>query len=201
MKRAFKRRNISHGREISLNFLQNGRIIAICVYLDLFRRWKWRALRSALMTQCKVRLNVEISRTGGKYSLISYKIDELLQFACIWACFDAVREACTTFCTHDAVQGAFKRRRISKGREISLNFLQYRRIIAICVYLGLFRRRQTRALRWERITQWKERLNVEVSQRGEKCREIFVKIDELLQFACIWACFDDGKRVHYVLQA
>ena len=45
------------------------------------------------------------------------------------------------------------------------------------------------------------RLNVEISRTGEKYRFISYKIDELLQFACIWACFDDGKRVHYVLHA
>ena len=49
--------------------------------------------------------------------------------------------------------------------------------------------------------QRKERLNVEVSQTGEKYRLISFKIDELLQFAGIWACFDEEKRVHYVLHA
>ena len=131
---------------------------------------------------------------GKKYRLIFYKIVELLQFACIWACFDVVGQACTTFCRHNAakrelktskylkrvgniaylstksknycnlrvpeldstkenpctmfrkhnaVQSAFKSRNISNGRDISLNFLQNRRIIAICVYLGLFRRWRT----------------------------------------------------------
>ena len=139
VKRAFKRRNISNGREMSLNFLQNRRIIAVCVHLGLFRRRKSRALRSARITHCKVRLNVEVSRTGEKYRLIPYKIDELLQFACIWA-FSTTENACTTFCKHNTVKRAFKRRNISNGREISLNFLQNRRIIAICVYLALFRR-------------------------------------------------------------
>ena len=139
---AFKRRSISNGREISINFLQNRRI-AVCVYLGLFRRRKTRALRSARITQCKVRLNVEISRTGEKYRLIFYIIDELVQFACIWACFDVIGQACTTFCLHNAVQSAFKRRNISNGVEISLNFLQNRRIITICVYLGLLRRWRT----------------------------------------------------------
>ena len=44
--------------------------------------------------------------------------------------------------------------------------------------------------------QWKELLDVEVSQKGEEYRLIFYKIEELLQLAGIWACFDDGKRVH-----
>ena len=108
VKKAFTLRNISNGREISFNFLQNRRIIAICVYLGLFRRRKTRALRSAHITPWKVRLNVEIFRTGEKYRLISYKIDELLQFACIWACFDVGGQACTTFCRHNAVKRAFK---------------------------------------------------------------------------------------------
>ena len=146
----FERRSISNGREISINFLQNRRIIAVCVYLGLLRRRKTRAMCSARITQCKMRLNVEISRTGEKYRLISYKIDEILQFACIWACFDVGGQACTTFCMHNSVRSAFKRRNISNG---------------------------------------------------EKYRLITYKIDELLQFACIWACFDDRKRVQYILQA
>ena len=92
----------------------------------------------------------------------------------------AEREACTTFCTHSSVKGAFKRRNISNAREISLNFLQYRRIIAVCVYLGLFRRRKTRALLSASIILWNERLNVEISRTGEKYRLIFYKIYELL---------------------
>ena len=42
--------------------------------------------------------------------------------------------------------------------------------------------------------QWKERLDVEVSQTVEKYRLIPYKINELLQFACIWASFDVGGR-------
>ena len=57
------------------------------------------------------------------------------------------------------------------------------------------------ALRSAFEMEWKGRLNVEISLTGEKYRLITYKIDELLQFACIWACFDDGKRVHYVLHA
>ena len=60
---------------------------------------------------------------------------------------------------------------------------------------------ERRELGSARIMQCKARLNVEISQTGEKYRLILYKIDELLQFACIWACFDDGKRVHYVLHA
>ena len=153
------------------------------------------------MSQCKVRLNVDESQRGEKFLLIFYKIDELLQFACISACFDAGREACTTFCTHNAVKRAIKRRNISNGREVSLNFLQNRRIIAVCVYLGLCRRRKTRALRSACITQGKVPLNVEISRTGEKYRLISYKIDKLLQFACIWTCFYDEKGVHYVLHA
>ena len=63
-----------------------------------------RVLRSARMMQCKDLLDAEVSQTVEKYRLICYKIDELLQFEFICACFDAGREACTTLCTHDAVK-------------------------------------------------------------------------------------------------
>ena len=69
------------------------------------------------------------------------------------------------------------------------------------MWLGLYLRRTKGALRSARTMHGKERLNVEISQTGEKYRLIFYKIDELLQFACIWACYDDGKRVHYVRHA
>ena len=72
-------------------------------------------------------------------------------------------------------------------------------MVAICVCVGLFRRWYTRALRSARIVQWKWRLNAEISDTGEKLRLIIVKIDEWLQFACVWACFDAGEREHYVL--
>ena len=87
-KRAFKRRNISNGREMSINFRQNRRMIAIYGCLGLFRRWKTRALRSACKMEWNDRLNVEISQTGGKYRLIIDKIDEWLRFACAWVCSD-----------------------------------------------------------------------------------------------------------------
>ena len=89
------------------------------VCLDLCRRWKTRALRSARIMQSKVRLNVDISRTREKYRLIFDEIDELLQLANICACFDAGGQACTTFCTHNAVKRAFKRRNISNERNIA----------------------------------------------------------------------------------
>ena len=172
---------------------------AICESLGLFWRWKAYALPSACKMEWNLRLNVEVSLTWEKYRLIFYKIYELLQFEFLWACFNAGRVECTTFCTHNAVKRAFKRRSISNGREISLNFLQNRRIIAIWVYLGLFRPWKTRALRSDRIMQWKEHLNVEISETGEQWLLIFDKIDELLQFEFIWACLVHGKRVHYVL--
>ena len=127
-----------------------------------------------------------IRRFCRKLSDISLPFRDITTFKRSFHCIIlAEREACTTFCTHSSVKGAFKRRNISNAREISLNFLQYRRIIAVCVYLGLFRRRKKPALRSARITQCKERLNVEVPQTGEKYRLISFKIDELLQFACI----------------
>ena len=65
-KRAFKRRNITNGKEITLNCRQNRRMIAICVFLGLFRRWKSYVLRSACKMESKERLNVELSQTGDK---------------------------------------------------------------------------------------------------------------------------------------
>ena len=46
--------------------------------------------------------------------------------------------------------------------------------------------------------QWKERLNVEISETGEKQRLFFVKIGKRLRFLCIWAYFEAGKRVYHV---
>ena len=63
-KRAFKRRNILNGREIMYSYRQNRRIIAICVCLSLFRRWRARALRSAWSEWCVE--TTEISQTGEK---------------------------------------------------------------------------------------------------------------------------------------
>ena len=167
VKIAFLQRSISNGREISLNFLQNRRIIAICVSLGLFRRWtSGVVLRSARITQWKELLVVEVSQTGEKYRLIFYKIDELLQLANIWACFHAGAQVCTTICTHNGVKRAFKRRSISNGREISLNFQQNRRTIVNYVCLDLLRRWKGRALRSARITQCKVRWNFEISQTG-----------------------------------
>ena len=90
------------------------------------------------------------------------------------------KNACTTFCTHNAVQRAFKRRNILNGKEISLNFLQNRRVIEIFVYVGLFRRWKVLALGSACITQCKVVLNDEKTPAGEKYRLIFYKIDELL---------------------
>ena len=42
-----RRRNILNGREITLNFRQNRRMLAILEFLGLFGRWKTYALRSA----------------------------------------------------------------------------------------------------------------------------------------------------------
>ena len=72
-------------------------------------------------------------------------------------------------------------------------------MIAISVCLGLIRRWKTRAQRFACKMEWKERLNVELSETGEKLRLIFVKIYEWLQFACFRFCFDAGKRVHCAL--
>ena len=102
VKRAFKRRNISSGREIEHNIHQN-------------------------------RTNDYDLRVSGLVSTLE--------------------NASTTFCTYNLVKKAFERRNISNGREIELNLLQNRRMIAICVCLGSFRSWITRALRSARIMQ------------------------------------------------
>ena len=152
----------------------------------------------AFSMQWDVRWIVEIYLTGEKQRIIIVRIVERLLFACVRSFFvDSKRVPCVLH----AVRGALKRRNISNGREITHNCHQNRWIIAIFVCFGSFRRWKTRALRSARIMQWKERLNDETSQTGEKLRIIVVKIDELLLSSCVWACFDAGKRVHYVLHA
>ena len=76
--------------------------------------------------------------------------------------FSTLEDVCTTFGTHDAVERAFKRRNILNGIEITYSYRQNRRIIAICVCMGLLRRWKSRALRSSRMMQYKERLNAEI---------------------------------------
>ena len=68
--------------------------------------------------------------------------------------------AWNTFRAHNAMKRAFNRRNISNGREISLNYRQNRRMIAICVFLRMFRCAKSRAPCSARIIQWKQRFNV-----------------------------------------
>ena len=63
-------------RDISLAFEIFRRLNA--PFTELCVQKVVHASRSASIMQCKVRLNVEVSRTGEKYRLISYKIYELL---------------------------------------------------------------------------------------------------------------------------
>ena len=77
-----------------------------------------------------------------------------------------LENACTTFCTLNAVKVAIKRRNILNGREITYSYRQNRRIIAICVCLSLFRRWRTRALRSACSQRCVE--TTEISQTGEK---------------------------------
>ena len=64
-----------------------------------------------------------------------------------------MENACTAFCTHNAVKTAYKHRNIFNWREMTHNFRQNRRIIAICVCLSFFRRWRTRALSSARTMQ------------------------------------------------
>ena len=71
--------------------------------------------------------------------------------------------------------------------------------LRVCVLVWMLQ--NSHALRPARIMQLKGRLNDEISQTGEKLRIIVVKIDELLLFSCVSACFDAGKPVLYDLHA
>ena len=57
-----------------------------------------------------------------------------------------LENVCTTFCMQNGVKFAFKRGNILNGREITYNYRQVPRMIAICVSLGAFRRCRTYAL-------------------------------------------------------
>ena len=142
VKMAFKRRNISNGREITHNCRQNRWIIAIFVCLGSFRRWRAHALRSARIMQWKERLSDEISRSGGEYRINLDKSTNDFDLL-VSGLVSTLENACTPFCTHNAVKIAFKRRNISMGREITHKFGQNRRMIAICLCLGVFRRCRT----------------------------------------------------------
>ena len=74
--------------------------------------------------------------------------------------------AWNTFRAHNAMKRAFNRRNISNGREISLNYRQNRRMIAICVFLRMFRCAKSRAPCSARIMQWKQRFNVVYISNG-----------------------------------
>ena len=71
----------------------------------------------------------------------------------VYALVSTLETACSAFHKYNAVKRAFKHRNLSNGREITLNFRQNRRMKAICVYLGLFRRRNPRALHSTSIMQ------------------------------------------------
>ena len=150
-----------------LIFRQNRRMIAICLCLGLFRRWKTSALRFARILEFDESLNVETSQTGEKWRLkftisaydCDFHVSELVS---------TLEIAWTTLRTHNAVKAAFKRRNITNGRETTLIFRHNLRMIAICVCLGLHRCWKTRVPRRACKDEWKERLNVEISQTGEK---------------------------------
>jgi hypothetical protein len=62
----FKRRTVTNGKEITVIFCPNRRMVAFCELVDWFRRLIERALCSALEMQYFGRLNVEISQTERK---------------------------------------------------------------------------------------------------------------------------------------
>ena len=146
VKRAFKRRNISSGREIELNLLQNRQMISICVCLGLFRRWRTRALRSARIMHWKsVRTSKYLKRERNIAQFASKSTNDCDLRVC-WL-VSTLDNAWTTVCTYNAVKKAFKRRKIWNLRDITHNFRQNRPMVAICVCVGLFRRWKTLGLR------------------------------------------------------
>jgi 3-deoxy-D-arabino-heptulosonate 7-phosphate (DAHP) synthase class II len=76
---------------------------------------------------------------------------------------------------------------------------QYRRRIAFCEVLCLFRRLIQRALCSNRKVQKFGRLYVKISQSGWKLRSFFENIVEGLRFARFWAFFEAYDGVHDVL--
>ena len=88
--------------------------------------------------QWKERLNVEVSLTGEKYHLIFYKIYELLQFECIWACLALDEWSVLRSARITQWKERFYNEVSQTGEKYRLILLQNRRTIAICVYLGLY---------------------------------------------------------------
>ena len=125
---------------------------AICVYLGLFRRWKPHALHSTSIMQekgVKTSKYIKWERNKSSFSSKSGNECEL----CVSGIVSTLETACAAFHKYNAVKRAFKRRNISNGREIKLNFRQNRQMITICVYMRLFRRWKPRALHSTSIMQ------------------------------------------------
>jgi hypothetical protein len=86
---SFKRRNVTNGKEITVIFCPNQRMVAFCELLGWYRRLIERALCSALKLQFFGRLCDEISPTGRKLRPFFVQIDEWSHFASCWTGFDA----------------------------------------------------------------------------------------------------------------
>jgi hypothetical protein len=79
------------------------------------------------------------------------------------------------------------------------HFRQYRRRIAFCVLLCLFRSIRQSALCSDRKKNLFGRLNVDRCPTGRKLRTFVDNIVEGLRFAGCWAFFEAYNGVHYVL--
>ena len=176
-------------------------MIVICVFLGMFRTAKSRAPCSARIMQWKQRLNVVNISNGWEISL-NYRKNRRMIAICVCLFFfrrlktRTLRSACKMKWNERINDD-----NISNWRDITHNFEKNRRMIAICVRLVSCRRWKSRELRSARLMQWKEHLNVEISQTGWKYRIIIDKIDEWLRFACFWACFEPPNRVRHVPHA
>ena len=156
------------------------------------------ALRPARIMQLKERLNDEISRSGEKLRINLDKIDKWLRFACVCACFGAgkrvhyVRHA---WCSEKSVY-------TPKYIKWERNNVQLLSKSPNYCYLRVSGLVSTMEMACPAICmQWEVRWNVEIYLTGEKQLINLDKIDEWLRFACVWARFEAGKRVHYVLHA
>jgi hypothetical protein len=87
--RTFIRRTVTNGKEITVIFCPNRRMVSFCELLDWLRRLIERALCSALKLQLFGRLYDGLSPTERELRPFFVQIDEWSSFASCWIGFDA----------------------------------------------------------------------------------------------------------------
>ena len=163
MQTAFKRRNIINGSEILLRFPQNRRMIAICVCLGLFQRWKTCALSCTSKMEWNERLNVVNISNGWEISLYYRQNRRTVAICEVLGLFLRWKSCALSSTSKMEWNERSNVVNISNAWGISLNYRKNRRMIAICVFLDMFRNAKSRAPCSARIMQWKQRLNFETS--------------------------------------